>query len=247
MPLNPTFADGVGYSTLKNVTKDSYGFDIDGFAAIDLASGKLKWAKGIGSDNNPAVVDGIVYVSSRYYGGSVYAINAASGEYLWQKRELINDISINNNTAVTVVGNALYVRLYNKLFALNTKTGAKLWEYTFSIKDDVLRDGQSAPFVYNGTVYIGYNDGKVYAIDATSGMKKWEYQTGGKIISASPVVVDDIVYISADKIFALDANTGTAKWTYTSPSSRGSYGYNSACVVDKNGVAHYPSTSGQQH
>lgn len=244
MPLNPTFVDGVGYSTLKNVAKDSYGFDIDGLAAIDLASGKLKWTKGIGSDNNPAVVDGIVYVSSRYYGGSVYAINASSGEYVWKKESLINDNGIDNATAVTVVNSILYTRLNDKLFALNTKTGDILWQHTFSTKDATIRSSNSAPFVYNGTVFIGYNDGKVYAFNSTSGTKKWEFQTGGKVISSSPVVVDDIVYISADKVFALDANTGSVKWSYTSPSSRGSYGYFGACVVDKNGKSYYPSTSG---
>jgi outer membrane protein assembly factor BamB len=48
--------------------------------------------------------------------------------------------------------------LDGKVYALNAKTGAKLWSYT------------TGGFVHpstaiaNGVVYVGSNDGKVYAI-----------------------------------------------------------------------------------
>jgi outer membrane protein assembly factor BamB len=43
------------------------------------------------------------------------------------------------------------------VYALNARTGAKLWSYTTGGAVD------SPPAVANGMVYVGSDDGKVYA------------------------------------------------------------------------------------
>jgi outer membrane protein assembly factor BamB len=48
--------------------------------------------------------------------------------------------------------------LDNNTYALNAYTGAKLWNYTTGGYVD------SSPAVVNGVVYVGSNDGNVYAI-----------------------------------------------------------------------------------
>jgi eukaryotic-like serine/threonine-protein kinase len=67
----------------------------------------------------------------------------------------------------------------------------------------------------NLTIYVGSDDGNLYAINANTGTLKWKYTTGGEIQS-SPTVVNNIVYIgSNDKyLYAIDAITGTLKWKY---------------------------------
>lgn len=52
-------------------------------------------------------------------------------------------------------------------------------------------------------VYVGSDNGKLYALDATTGTLKWSYDTGNYITS-SPVVANGIVYIGSqsDKFFA---------------------------------------------
>ena len=74
----------------------------------------------------------------------------------------------------------------------------------------------SSPAVVNGVVYIGSDDTKMYALDATTGAIKWTTTTGGPIDS-SPAVVNGVVYIGSDdtKMYALDATTGAIKWTTT--------------------------------
>jgi outer membrane protein assembly factor BamB len=42
------------------------------------------------------------------------------------------------------------------VYALNARTGAKLWSYTTG------NDVESSPAVSNGMVYVGSYDGKVY-------------------------------------------------------------------------------------
>jgi outer membrane protein assembly factor BamB len=58
-------------------------------------------------------------------------------------------------------------------------------------------------------VYIGSNDGGVYALDATTGAIDWKTLTGGAVDS-SPDVVNGIVYVGSDdkSVYALNAVPG---------------------------------------
>ena len=73
----------------------------------------------------------------------------------------------------------------------------KLWSYpTF---DAV----QSSPAVAGGVVYVGSNDGSLYAINAVTGKKLWSYYTGVGVYS-SPAVSAGVVYVGSDvgKVYA---------------------------------------------
>lgn len=75
---------------------------------------------------------------------------------------------------------------------------------------------ESSPAVVNGVVYVGSDDGNVYALDASAGAELWSFATGGAVES-SPTVVDGVLYVGSDsnKVFALDASTGTQLWAIT--------------------------------
>lgn len=83
---------------------------------------------------------------------------------------------------------------------------------------------QSSPTYFNGTVYVGSEDGKIYAINDSDGTLKWSYTTEGPIIS-KPAIYDgttkDLVIVgSHDKnIYALNAETGALEWSYTTGGS----------------------------
>ena len=68
----------------------------------------------------------------------------------------------------------------------------------------------------NGIVYIGSQDGNVYALNANTGTKIWNYTTGNWVRS-SPTVANGIVYVGSwdHNIYALNATTGTKIWNYT--------------------------------
>ena len=60
-----------------------------------------------------------------------------------------------------------------KLYAINGKTGVKLWEFEIG---DLVR---SSPAIgSDGTVYVGSWDHKLYAINGKTGVKLWEFETG---------------------------------------------------------------------
>ncbi len=78
----------------------------------------------------------------------------------------------------------------------------------------------SPAIVVGGLVYIGSNDGKVYAFDATTGHTRWIGSTDGLNL-ASPAVVNGVVYVGSldQKLYAFDALTGKERWTTAVPGS----------------------------
>ena len=99
---------------------------------------------------------------------------------------------------------------------------------------------QTSPAFANGLVYTGgaYNN-NVYALDAVTGAKIWNYTTGGGIFSA-PAIVGNVLYVSCldNKTYALNAQTGGFLWSYQT----GGNLYSSPAVV--NGVAYFGSYDG---
>jgi eukaryotic-like serine/threonine-protein kinase len=74
----------------------------------------------------------------------------------------------------------------------------------------------SSPAVVGGTIYLGSDNDKVYAVKASTGSVLWSYKTGGAVDS-SPAVVNGVVYIGSDdgKLYALNASTGAKIWSFT--------------------------------
>jgi outer membrane protein assembly factor BamB len=109
-------------------------------------------------------------------------------------------------------------------------TNQILWNHTTGNSVD------SSPAVVGGVVFVGSDDGKVYALNASTGALVWNYTTGGYVYS-SPAVAGGIVYVgSLDyKVYALNASTGALVWNYTT----GSYVYSSPAVA--NGIVYVGS------
>ncbi len=76
--------------------------------------------------------------------------------------------------------------------------------------------GYSSPVVVNNLVYIGSDDGFLYALNATTGAVVWKYYVASP---TSPAEANGIVYIGSQDhyyalngLYALDAQTGTLLW-----------------------------------
>jgi eukaryotic-like serine/threonine-protein kinase len=83
---------------------------------------------------------------------------------------------------------------------------------------------RSSPTVANGVVYFGSDDYNLYALNATTGAKLWNYTTGGEVhyttgdeVRSSPTVANGVVYFGSDdyNLYALNATTGAKLWNYT--------------------------------
>ena len=73
----------------------------------------------------------------------------------------------------------------------------------------------SSPAVVNGVVYIGSEDGNVYALNAATGASIWNYPTGG-FVKSSPAVAGNVVYFASwdNNVYALNAASGAEIWSY---------------------------------
>jgi len=67
----------------------------------------------------------------------------------------------------------------------------------------------------DGTIYVGSNDTKLYAINA-NGTLKWAYTTGGSVSSSPALASNGTIYVGSGngKLYAINAN-GTLQWAYT--------------------------------
>jgi len=85
-----------------------------------------------------------------------------------------------------------------------------LW--TFSTDDGGF---ESTAAIVDGSVYVGCLDGNLYAIDLTTGKKRWGFPTDLGF-TASPAVRDGRVYIGDydGKLYCLDAESGDLLWEF---------------------------------
>jgi outer membrane protein assembly factor BamB/serine/threonine protein kinase len=118
--------------------------------AFDAQTGQQKWEAPIGSGTTspPAIANGLVYVSSDH--GKLYAFDAQTGQKKWE-------VDAGGGSAPLTVANGLLYVSSDKLYALDAQTGQKKWA--------VLPGGgvSSSPAVANGFVYVGSDDGNLYA------------------------------------------------------------------------------------
>ncbi|MDP1853859.1 MAG: PQQ-binding-like beta-propeller repeat protein [Candidatus Omnitrophota bacterium] len=107
------------------------------------------------------------------------------------------------------------------------------------------------PIIANNVAYIyGYGNGKLLAINATTGLLKWSYSqaTYEYLDDKTPTVAGGVLYVTGvasvdngatypNVLFAFDANTGVLKWKYDTK-NRTSADYSNVAVF--NNVAYVP-------
>ena len=73
----------------------------------------------------------------------------------------------------------------------------------------------SSPIVHDGIVYVGSEDGNLYAIQEKTGKVHWKFKTEGAVHS-SPAIFKNMVYVGSfdGYYYAIDAKTGHLKWKF---------------------------------
>ena len=73
----------------------------------------------------------------------------------------------------------------------------------------------SSPAVLGGTMYVGSDDGNLYAVDIASQRELWRYAAGARIAS-TPAVSKGVVYVGSNDrhLHAVDAASGELRWKY---------------------------------
>ena len=74
---------------------------------------------------------------------------------------------------------------------------------------------ESSPAVSGTTVYVGSNDGELYALDAATGQLRWTFATGSDVWS-SPAVAAGSIFVGSNNgtVYALSAANGKRRWGF---------------------------------
>jgi eukaryotic-like serine/threonine-protein kinase len=90
-------------------------------------------------------------------------------------------------------------------------------KWTFHTHGEVI----SSPAIVKGVVYVGSNDGNLYAIDQQTGSEKWNFPTESRITS-SPAVANGLVYFSSydGNFYAVDTTSGKLQWKFRNAGER---------------------------
>jgi outer membrane protein assembly factor BamB len=93
----------------------------------------------------------------------------------------------------------------------NFTTPTQAWKYPTGA---IAVSFNSPVVLFNGTVYIGGGDGKVYAIKETDGSEVWKSSAaGGAVNSQIALDADSAYFVAVDgKLYAINLSDGTPKW-----------------------------------
>jgi eukaryotic-like serine/threonine-protein kinase len=102
-------------------------------------------------------------------------------------------------SSVALSGDFAYMGLGNSVISVNLVTKKMAWQ----LKTTAMVN--SSPAILDDVLYIGGNDGLLYAINKTTGEKLWDINFGAAITS-SPAVAGGMLYIGCDdgKLYAIE-------------------------------------------
>ncbi|MFO7677412.1 MAG: PQQ-binding-like beta-propeller repeat protein [Thermoplasmatota archaeon] len=170
----------------------------------------LLWSADVGSveRSSPVIYDNTVFITSKKQSGlfvTALDINPESTErILWENQICFAlPFAANADSTPAVYNEVLYVAsLRGNIYALNTKTGAIIWqkEVYSTLRKNLVT---SSPAYADGHIYIGTPSGKTIALNTRdNGSIAWERRTfeneyfARSPIYSSPIISNGMLFIS---------------------------------------------------
>lgn len=151
--------------------------------------------------SSATIADGTMWIGSR--DASLYSIDLGTREVRWSYEEGTSWVAA---TPILHDGKIFSARSGSRTVrALDARSGEVLWNYV--TQGFVL----CSPAYADGTVYIGSEDGRIYAVNAEDGAVRWSYATGGSIYGM-PAVQDGMLYVGSDDgyLYAIRGTDGAS-------------------------------------
>ncbi len=176
-----------------------------GVSLLNLKTGARRGTPNIMPNHNtPVVHEGILYTA----GGNIAAVDYRSGAKLYLKSLEGTDDTVGFNesrpasceNSLALWNDTMYFGSRNGyLYANNAKTGALRWKVKLA---DRIR---SAPSISTPShdakkaiVYVGTDDGTLWALDAASGKQLWSFKAEDDRLRTDPWIEDGVVYFGSD-------------------------------------------------
>ena len=184
------------------------------FYAVNGITGKKRWEFPSTTLNptlptaysSPAIgYDGTVYFGSMDYNQDgnylFYAVDSKTGKKKW---EFGSQYAANAFPPAIGTDGTVYVVTNKFAYALNGKTGRKKWQ---------LKGTYFSPAIAsNETIYFGSNVNKLHAVNARTGVRKWEFETEGWLTSSPAIGANGTVYFGSwdGAFYAVHGSAGPA-------------------------------------
>mgnify|MGYP000153303014 CR=1 FL=1 len=178
----------------------------DGLFVLDMDGGSEIWTYEVENPGvcTPIVTDDQVVIS----GSGIISLDRNNGSVNWIKE---GDYDI-----LTYNGNSIYAPERSSLRSIEHDSGNIRW--TFNPGSEIYMNG-SPPAVKDGIVYVVARDDNnwiLFAVNAESGSKRWEFKTQSKSLTYhAPVADTESVFINpGNTIYKLNNSTGEVEWKY---------------------------------
>lgn len=186
--------------------------------AIDQQSGDVLWRAPVSSEvlAPPQANTGLLVVQS--VDGAVTALDRATGEERWVYTSSEPALTLRGTGTPRVIEPVTFAGFANgRLVTLDNRSGQPLWDMRVAVprgrtEVDRLVDLDGQPLLtQDGRLYITSYNGRLLAMEATSGEILWERETSSYL---SPLLVGDTLYTVTEgsHVLALDALSGRVMW-----------------------------------
>lgn len=215
------------------------GNGLDGIVAYSRDNGQERWRLSIenGAEPSATLIRDRLFVGAS--DGNFYSIEASTGKVQWT----FNTKSENLAAPLLADGIVYFLAGNSVFYALDAATGHQVWLYSRQDTSQFSIRGGSQAALSNGTLYVGFSDGSVVALNAKTGSSLWEVQLNRnkrfRDIDATPVVDNGQIYVAGydDKLYCISADKGEVVWRIDGG------GYSGVTVVGDKLI--YPTTNGE--
>ncbi len=179
----------------------------DAATTVDVAdyqTFELNWEQSLGGDPlNLPHSSGTLYTMAA---GTVTALDAGSGDLLWET-------STGHNVEDTMSPILANGRLFYGENEGNQAVGFSISDQSVDWTYKTGYSVRSGAAYKDGTVFMGSDDGSMYAYGATDGSVQWN--TGGGELRAAPTVAGSTVYIPewSGTVYARSTGDGSQQWS----------------------------------
>ncbi|MBB6460033.1 outer membrane protein assembly factor BamB family protein [Flammeovirga kamogawensis] len=173
--------DGAIYAINKQNSELQWVFKTEGEQRKDI------WDYFLSS---PVIENGKLVVGSG--DGYVYSLNPKNGKLIWKYK---TDGIV--HATPLLHDNKVFIGSFDGYFySLNAENGHLIWKFK-TVGDAYFPQGeiQKGATLYNNSVIFGSRDYNIYALNSESGRGVWNYKEKGSWVIATPLVIDDKIYV----------------------------------------------------
>jgi len=193
------------------------GTDNAELIALNAQDGTEKWRTKLSSEVAAISRISIGIGIARTIDGKVFAVDAESGEVLWQHSNIIPVLTLHGASRPVITGAKLFIGLdTGKLQAMALSQGRILWDATIAAPKgrtelERMVDIDGTMKIDGGTLFVASYQGRVAAVGMANGQVLWARELSsyaGLDVDTSQVYVSD----ENSYIWAFDRRTGTPLW-----------------------------------